>query len=198
MIRIAAVDDDRLFLQTLKDIIALQIDIHQYSYELDLYDDSEMFLNCQMTAPYDLVFLDMDMPKYLSEEDLLNKYWGKINVFNFDFNHDLILNDTESFPMSIAQMLSNSLFFVQNEYYQNLDMSSFNALPEETQEKVMLYFNYSTFFIIENSYDNLLQDQFDKLREIPDLLTKHNENKKDPVFLIILYSFSLFILQINR
>ncbi len=64
MIRIAAVDDDRLFLQTLKDIIALQIDIHQYSYELDLYDDSEMFLNCQMTAPYDLVFLDMDMPKY--------------------------------------------------------------------------------------------------------------------------------------
>ena len=40
MIRIAAVDDDRLFLQTLKDIIALQIDIHQYSYELDLYDDS--------------------------------------------------------------------------------------------------------------------------------------------------------------
>ena len=138
--------------------------------------------------------LDMDMPKYLSEDDLLKKYWGKINVFNFDFNKNLNLYDTESFPMSIAQMLSNSLYFVQNEYYQNLNMTSFNVLPEEFQSKVMLYFNYSTFFIIENSYDNLLQDQFEKLREIPDLLTKHNDNKKKPVFLIILLYICLVLI----
>ena len=58
----------------------------------------------------------------------------------------------------------------------------------------MLYFNYSTFFIIENSYDNLLQDQFEKLREIPDLLTKHNDNKKKPVFLIILLYICLVLI----
>ena len=73
-------------------------------------------------------------------------------------------------------------------------MTSFNVLPEELQSKVMLYFNYSTFFIIENSYDNLLQDQFEKLREIPDLLTKHNENKKNPVFLIILLYLGLVLI----
>ena len=180
------------------------VDNKLYDFNFTGFDnqtDNEYYLNMEeivkelyykISDAYGM--LDMDMPKYLSEEDLLNKYWGKINVFNFDFNHDLILNDTESFPMSIAQMLSNSLYFVQNEYYQNLDMSSFNALPEETQEKIMLYFNYSTFFIIENSYDNLLQDQFDKLREIPDLLTKHNENKKDPVFLIILLYLGLVLI----
>ena len=39
MIRIAAVDDDSIFLQELKDIISLQIDNHQYPYKLDLYND---------------------------------------------------------------------------------------------------------------------------------------------------------------
>lgn len=64
MIRIAAVDDDSIFLQELKDIISLQIDNHQYPYKLDLYNDSEIFLECLLKTPYDLVFLDMDMPKY--------------------------------------------------------------------------------------------------------------------------------------
>lgn len=63
MIRIAAVDDNTLFLQSFRDIIASQIDKNQYSYELDLYDDSEQFLDIQLQNPYDLVFLDMDMPK---------------------------------------------------------------------------------------------------------------------------------------
>ena len=58
----------------------------------------------------------------------------------------------------------------------------------------MLYFNYSTYFIIENSYDNLLQNQFEKLREIPDLLTKHNNNKKKPVFLIIFIYIGLVLI----
>ena len=141
--------------------------------------------------------LDMDMSKYLSEQDLLEKYWGKINVFNFGFDKNLQLGDTESFPMSIAQMLSNSLFFVENKYYNSLNSTEFDELPELTKNITLLYFNYSTFSIIENSYDNLLQNQFDKLREIPDLLTKHNDNKKKPIYLIILlYIGLIFILLI--
>ena len=138
--------------------------------------------------------LDMDMSKYLSEKDLLEKYWGKINVFNFDFNHNINLNDTESFPMSIAQMLSNSLFFVENNYYNSLNTTTFNDLSEDIKNNAILYFNYSTFFIIENSYDNLLQDQFGKLSEIPDLLTKHNDNKKTPVYIMILLYIGLILI----
>ena len=139
--------------------------------------------------------LEMDMSKYLSETDLLQKYWGKISVFNYGFSNNISLNDTESFPMSIAQMLSNSLFFVENNNYNSINgTSGYDYLTPEAKENAMLYFNYSTFFIIENSYDNLLQNQFEKLREIPDLLTKHNENKKKPVFLIILLYIGLVII----
>ena len=141
--------------------------------------------------------LDMDISKYLSEEDLLQKYWGKIKVFNYGFDKNLDLGDTESFPMSIAQMLSNSLFFVENKYYNVIDPENktlFDDLPEETKNKTLLYFNYTTFSIIENSYDNLLQNQFEKLKEIPDLLTKHNENKKKPVFLMILLYIGLILI----
>ena len=138
--------------------------------------------------------LDMDMPKYLSQEDLLNKYWGRINVSNYGFDKNIHLNDVESFPMSIAQMLSNSLFFVDNEHYQTLNSTILDYLSEKTKTNSLLYFNYSTHFIIENSYDNLLQDQFEKLKQIPDLLTKHNENKKNPVFLIILVYIGLILI----
>ena len=139
--------------------------------------------------------LEMDMSKYLSEKDLLEKYWGKINVFNYGFNNHISLNDTESFPMSIAQMLSNSLFFVENKYYNSISgINAYDDLSEEEKEKAMLYFNYSTYFIIENSYDNLLQNQFEKLKEIPDLLTKHNDNKKKPVFLIIFIYIGLVLI----
>ena len=131
--------------------------------------------------------LEMDMSKYLSEEDLLNKYWGKIDVFNYGFNNHISLNDTESFPMSIAQMLSTSLFFVQNENYNSINgTSAYDYLSDELKLNAMLYFNYSTFYIIENSYDNLLQNQFEKLRELPGLLTKHNEDKKKIILTQIL------------
>ena len=70
MIRIAAVDDDSIFLQELKDIISLQIDNHQYPYKLDLYNDSEIFLECLLKTPYDLVFLDM---AFLSQKNCLLK-----------------------------------------------------------------------------------------------------------------------------
>ena len=134
--------------------------------------------------------LEMDMSKYLNEEDLLNKYWGKIDVFNYGFNNHIVLNDTESFPMSIAQMLSTSLFFVQNEYYNSINgTSTYDYLSDELKENAMLYFNYSTYYIIENSYDNLLQNQFEKLKEIPDLLTKHNEHKK----IIVLEQILIYI-----
>jgi len=139
--------------------------------------------------------LEMDMSKYLNEEDLINKYWGKINVFNYGFKNNIVLNDTESFPMSIAQMLSTSLFFVENANYNSINgTSAYYSLSDEDKENAMLYFNYSTFYIIENSYDNLLQDQFEKLKEIPDLLTKHNSNKKNIVLEEILIYIGAIIL----
>ena len=92
--------------------------------------------------------------------------------------------------MSIAQMLSTSLFFVQNEYYNSINgTSTYDYLSDELKENAMLYFNYSTYYIIENSYDNLLQNQFEKLKEIPDLLTKHNEHKK----IIVLEQILIYI-----
>ena len=64
MIHIAAVDDDELFLELIQEVIVSNMDQKQYSYKIDVYDDSENFLIHQEKHPYDLVFLDMDMPKF--------------------------------------------------------------------------------------------------------------------------------------
>ena len=64
------------------------------------------------------------------------------------------------------------------------------------QKKLKIKHNYTTFSIIENSYDNLLQNQFEKLKEIPDLLTKHNENKKKACIFndIIIYRINTYFI----
>ena len=137
--------------------------------------------------------LEMDMPNYLSEEDLMEKYWGRINISNINETN---LNNKESFPMAIAQGLSNSKTYVENRIYNDSlkNFSEFDKLTSEEKYKANLYFNYSTFIIIENSYDNLLQDQYKKLNIIPELLANHNENNKKPIFLIILLYIGLVLI----
>ena len=80
--------------------------------------------------------------------------------------------------MAIAQGLSNSKTYVENRIYNDSlkNFSEFDKLTSDEKYKANLYFNYSTFIIIENSYDNLLQDQYKKLNIIPELLANHNEN----------------------
>ena len=139
--------------------------------------------------------LEMDIPKYLPKEDLFKIYWNHINVSNVNSTNSF--KDDESFPMSIAQILSNSLSYVSDPAYNIINSSSislFRNLTDLEQKSLLLYFNYSTFIIIENSYDNLLPNQFKKLTEIPYILSDFNKNRKISIIIIILIYAGMMVL----
>ena len=142
--------------------------------------------------------LEMDIPKYLPKNDLFTKYWDHIKVTNINNTMDYYnINDDESFPMSIAQILSNSLSYISQPIYNNINENSrniFNQLSEKEKMRTLLYFNYSTFIIIENSYDNLLPNQFKKLTEIPNILSDYNRARKKSIILIILLYAGIMLL----
>ena len=137
--------------------------------------------------------LEINMPNYLNEKDLMDKYWGRINVSNINKTG---LNNKESFPMSMAQFLSNAKTYVESEIYNSslTNFSAYKALTSDERKNYDLYFDYSTYIIIENSYNNLLKDQFNKLNIIPELLTEHNENNKNPIYLMILLYLGLIVI----
>ena len=139
--------------------------------------------------------LEMDIPKFLPKDDLFTIYWDRIKVSNINSTNNI--NDNESFPMSIAQILSNSLSYISNKEFNNINENT-NIIDENTksleQLKILLYFNYSTFIIIENSYDNLLPNQFKKLTEIPFILSDYNKARKKSILLIVLLYAGIMIL----
>ena len=140
--------------------------------------------------------LEMDIPKYLPKNDLFTKYWDHINVFNVNSSSTNNIDD-ESFPMSIAQILSNSLSYITTPIYNTINESTsdlYKALPNLEKHNIELYFNYSTFIIIENSYDNLLPNQFNKLTEIPYILSDYNKARKTLIILIILLYAGFMVL----
>ena len=130
--------------------------------------------------------LEMDIPKYLPKNYLFTIYWDRINVSNI--NKTELNKDDESFPMSIAQILSNSLSYITDSRYNNISENTslvYGHLTPLEQLNILLYFNYSTFIIIENSYDNLLPNQFKKLTEIPFILYDYNKARKTSIILLI-------------
>ena len=140
--------------------------------------------------------LEMDIPKYLPKNDLFTKYWDHIDVSNVNSSSSNNLDD-ESFPMSIAQILSNSLSYIMTPIYNNINENTsqiYEGLEELEKLNIELYFNYSTFIIIENSYDNLLPNQFKKLTEIPYILSDYNKARKTSIILIILLYAGLMVL----
>ena len=141
--------------------------------------------------------LEMDIPKYLPQDDLFTKFWDHIKVSNVNSTKVYqYINDNESFPLSIAQILSNSLSYITHPVYKNISeqRKSFNLLTNLEKLKALLYFNYSTFIIIENSYNNLLPNQFKKLTEIPFILSDYNKARKSSIIIIILLYAGIMLL----
>ena len=60
MIRIAVVDDDKIILNQIKELIEEKINDE---IVIDLYSDSIDFYNNNSKWSYDIIFLDIDMPK---------------------------------------------------------------------------------------------------------------------------------------
>ena len=156
----------------------------------DYYHEMEVLAN---TLYYDLKDsygrLEMNIPHYLSEEQLLNLYWDNINVSYI--NNDYIRNNRildESFPISAVQFLSNGINFLKKYNLSNLNNFNFNLTQEE-------YFNYLTYLVIENPYNNIIPNLLIKVQNIPKIFSKYNNRKTTTIYLIIvIYLGIMFIL----
>ena len=141
-------------------------------------------------------YLEMNIPNYLSEENLMKIYWDNIGV---TYHLNLSKTDSESFPMSIGQILSSSFSYLFDSPY-NLSEEGKKSYFEDPQAEE--YFQYITHLIIENGYDFVLPNQFEKLLTLPKILSKYNSDKRKPIlitlciytFFIILICFSFFAL----
>ena len=132
--------------------------------------------------------LEMNVPKYLTEDELLNLYWEKINI---SFHENIEVTANESFPMSIAQVLSNAFTYLQDEQY---DINEDGAKYENNSQEYE-YFKYVNHLIVENAYDNILPNLYDKLEKFPKILYKFNNNQKDTVLIsIIIYAIVIILI----
>ena len=129
-------------------------------------------------------FLEMNIPDYLSEDDLMDMYWNNIEV---SYYIDLGRKDNVSFPMSIGQILSCSYSYLFDSPY-NLSIQTINNYNKNDK-----YFNYITHLIIENAYNFIIPNQFEKLITIPKILSKFNSDKQKPI-LITICIFTVFII----
>jgi hypothetical protein len=134
--------------------------------------------------------LEMEIPNYLNEKELDNIYWDKVNISYMNEKYKEYLNrtDEESFPMAIAQLLSNSLTYLKSSVFSSINdnTSFFNNFNNNKK-----HFDYMTYLIIENGYNNILPNQFNKLMKIPTILSNYNTNQINKMSYIIYIYLSL-------
>ena len=133
--------------------------------------------------------IEMYIPHYISESQLLSVYWDHINVsyINTDYMRNNKIAE-ESSPISFVQFLSNCINYLKQYKYNNSREIEFTDEKEE-------FFNYTTYLIIENAYNNILPNLFIKLNKLPQLFSEYNSEKKNTIlFVIALYIGFLSIL----
>ena len=143
-----------------------------------------------------LYFETMDQLSYTWYNNISDRFGeieDKIGIFISDSNQKLYFWDTEnvtydyeeiegieSFPLSISQSLSNINSVLKNDFF------TLKQTTETLTENSIKYINYISFMAIENTYENVLPNQFDKLRTIPKKLKEYNTNSNSILFVILL------------
>ena len=139
-------------------------------------------------------YLEMEIPAYLTEEELNNIYWDKVNISYMNENYKMFSNekDEEFFPIAVAQILSNSLSYLTSPIFNSI---LYNTSFFNDQENNKINFDYMTFNIIENGYNNILPNLFNKLMIIPSILMKFNTSQiKNINICILIYLIIMIIL----
>ena len=138
--------------------------------------------------------IEMDVPKYLSEDQLMDIYWNRVTIsyMNEEYIKYSGKIDDESFPMAMNQLLSNAITYFESTTYNNLNsLSTFSSNNESNK----MYFDYMTHLIIENGYENILPNQYQKLRILPNILSKANSKKTTSIIsLVCIFGVMIIIL----
>ena len=146
-------------------------------------------------SSYAFQYLEMETAYYLNKEQLKELYWNVINISYMDesyYNYSKSKYN-DSYPMAVDQFLSNTIYFIENDVF-NSTSDIAKQKYFDNQNIYEIYFKYITFIIIENGYDNILPNQFNKLREIPNILTNYNlKRRKKIILLVIIYILTLIL-----
>ena len=129
--------------------------------------------------------IEMEIPEFLSNDDLSSLYWGHINVSFVDdsFIRENMSNN-ESYPSAMDQFLCNSKRF-------SIINGSEEYLKEISKdESFESYFNYTSYLVIENGYNSILPEQFKKIKNIPIVLQDYN-NKKKIILIVAILIFAI-------
>ena len=121
---------------------------------------------------------------FISDKNQKKLFWNNQKI---TYNYKSI-DDFESFPLAVAQGLSNINSVLKNDYF-NLNMTQDNLSINSKQ-----YIYYVTFMAVENNYDNLLPTQYEKLRTLPNILKDYNSNSNSNLIIILLGYSSLMVL----
>ena len=188
----------------LKEIIKVneQQNYTYYNYITNYEEPNEYYEHCinESLKLYEYLSksfgsLEMEIPTFLTDEQLDKLYWDKVNVsyMNENYKNFSLFGDEETFPMSIAQLLSNSLSYLHSPVFNSLSEESRIAFFNNSEDNE-IYFEYMTFLIIENGYNNILPNQFKKLLKIPEILSKYNLSQTKYIDIIIIIFVILMII----
>ena len=188
----------------LKEIIKVneQQNYVYYNYITNYEEPNEYYEHCvnESLKLYDYLSksfgsLEMEIPTFLTDEQLDKLYWDKVNVSYMSENYKnfSLFGDEETFPMSIAQLLSNSLSYLHSPVFNSLSEENRIAFFNNSEDNE-IYFEYMTFLIIENGYNNILPNQFKKLLKIPEILSKYNLSQTKYIDIIIIIFVILMII----
>ena len=121
-------------------------------------------------------YLEMEIPNYLNDEELDSLYWNVFNISYFNESYkiapDIFYNET--FPLAVAQIISNAFSFLKSRVFNSVSEANNNYNPNS--DDFQQYF-YNTYIIIENGKKNVIPDQFNKIIKIPEILKKYNLSK---------------------
>jgi len=86
---IAICDDNEPDIKYIKKIIKNEFDSHNIKYELKLYNNAQSLLQANQSQPFDVIFLDLDMPDIngMDTASQLNQYTTSTEII-FVTNHD--------------------------------------------------------------------------------------------------------------
>lgn len=162
MIRIAVVDDDKILLNQIKELIKKK---NNDNFLIDLYSDSIAFYNNNDKWNYDIIFLDIDMPKMngfeIAETMSLLKRNSAI-VFISNLEH-LVYDSLRFRPfrfvrksrLSDDMMSALDAFIIEQKRRQDIFVIKVNGVDIPTNISDIIYFESMKHDIFAKTSDNM-------------------------------------------
>ena len=162
MIRIAVVDDDKILLNQIKKLIEKK---NNDNFLIDLYSDSIAFYNNNDKWNYDIIFLDIDMPKMngfeIAETMSLLKRNSAI-VFISNLEH-LVYDSLRFRPfrfvrksrLSDDMMSALDAFIIEQKRRQDIFVIKVNGVDIPTHISDIIYFESMKHDIFAKTSDNM-------------------------------------------